>query len=102
MIVATHNISDCHIDVVNYHRQMVRRRTIRARQNKVFKCLIINVDRPTNDIFKTGSATRYFKTYRPRRFLGLVRGDRDIFGLHGRSAEQRLAIERGELMKQEP
>lgn len=25
--------------------------------------------------------------------LGLVRGDRDIFGLHGRSAEQRLAID---------
>ena len=25
--------------------------------------------------------------------IGLVRGDRDIFGLHGRSAEQRLAID---------
>ncbi|MDH2445377.1 PhoH family protein [Amnibacterium sp. CER49] len=25
--------------------------------------------------------------------LGLVRGDRDVFGLHGRSAEQRLAID---------
>ena len=76
MIVATHNISNCHIDVVNDHRQMVGRRTVRAHQNKIFKRLIINVDRPANDIFKTGSAPRYFKTYRPRRFFGLVRSDR--------------------------
>jgi PhoH-like ATPase len=25
--------------------------------------------------------------------IALVRGDRDVFGLHGRSAEQRLAID---------
>ena len=28
-----------------------------------------------------------------KRSVGLVRGDRDLFGLHGRSAEQRLAID---------
>ena len=28
-----------------------------------------------------------------KRPVGLVRGDRDLFGLHGRSAEQRLAID---------
>src|SRR5690606_32950430 len=28
-----------------------------------------------------------------KREFKLVRGDRDVFGLHGRSAEQRLAIE---------
>ena len=30
---------------------------------------------------------------RPRASCRLVRGDRDVFGLHGRSAEQRLAID---------
>ncbi|HLT83428.1 MAG TPA: PhoH family protein [Phototrophicaceae bacterium] len=30
---------------------------------------------------------------RPDRTLGLVRGDREVFGVHGRSAEQRIAID---------
>jgi len=45
-------------------------------------CLVIHSDR--------GSA---LGRVTPRRTIGLVRGDRDVFGLHGRSAEQRLAID---------
>src|SRR6202044_2462995 len=46
----------------------------------------------TGLVLHTGSASALARV-RPDKHIQLVRGDREAFGLHGRSAEQRIALD---------
>ncbi len=54
--------------------------------------LVENLPRNTNLVVHSERGSALARVVGPKN-IELVRGDRDLFGLHGRSAEQRLAID---------
>lgn len=54
--------------------------------------LVENLPRNTNIVVHSERGSALARVVGPKN-IELVRGDRDLFGLHGRSAEQRLAID---------
>ncbi|MGO1875453.1 PhoH family protein [Agrococcus casei] len=61
-------------------------------QDEILSDVVSDVPVNTGLVISSERGSALGRVTQPGR-IGLVRGDRDLFGLHGRSAEQRLAID---------
>ena len=58
VVIAADDVSDLHIDVVDHHREIVSRRARRAHDHEIVEILVLETDRPTDQIVKLDIAIK--------------------------------------------
>jgi len=56
MIIASNNMGNTSVDIINYHREVISGETIASQQNKIFQVFVLHGNVPVNEIIKFGDS----------------------------------------------